>query len=240
MTNKDKLKNIIDNDYNKYNNYNDILRRIEGNNSMKKYGYVLTFACFVLVIGVIFFNNFDKDQTVVLDKPIVEDNIIFNNISIVDGYTSIDAYPVKEDIDARAVNSNLLEKFSFLNNLNVPDEYKMDSMFEVYVKENLDSKEYNKIWQYSVSYMASFEVGEDIYKTIGITFTKEDEMLTCIMIDWRGFPKSTINGVEVGIYQSDNTPGIMAYFEYDGYKFYIKSYYLSQDEFVNLVKSIIK
>ena len=65
-------------------------------------------------------------------------------------------------------------------------------------------------------------------------------MLTCIMIDWKSFPKSTINGIDVGIYNSDNTPGIMAYFEYDGYKFYIKSYYLSQDEFVNLVKSIIK
>ena len=52
------LKNIIDNDYNKDNNYDDILRRIEGNNSMKKYGYILTFACFVIVIGAIVFNNF--------------------------------------------------------------------------------------------------------------------------------------------------------------------------------------
>ena len=125
MTNKDKLKNIIDNDYNKYNNYNDILKRIEGNNSMKKYGYVLTFACFVIVIGAIVFNNFDKDQTVVLGKPIVEDNIIFNNISIVDGYTSIDAYPVyvgiggNADIDGSADEKDLLGKFSFLSKENV-------------------------------------------------------------------------------------------------------------------------
>jgi len=63
--------------------------------------------------------------------------------------------------------------------------------------------------------MAPFEDKEDTYKTIGITFTKEDDMLTCYMIDWKSLPTSTINGVEVGIYQSDNTPGIIAFFEYD-------------------------
>ena len=133
-----------------------------------------------------------------------------------------------------------MEKFSFLKNINVPDEYNMDSMYEEYVKENRYSKEYNKVWQYMVSYMAPYENKEDTYKTIGITFTKEDEMLTCYMIDWKSFPKSTINGIDVGIYNSDNTSGIMAYFEYDGYKFYVKSHHLSQDEFINLIKSIIK
>ena len=204
---------------------------------MKK-SYIFSFICFILVISALVFGGLYMRKS--NDKKVIEDNIIFNNISIVDGYTSINAYPVKDDVDARAVDSNLLEKFSFLNNLIVPDEYEIDSMHEVYVKENRDSKEYNKVWQYMVSYMAPYEVGEDIYKTIGITFTKEDEMLTCYMIDWKSFPKSTINGIDVGIYNSDNTPGIMAFFEYDGYKFYIKSYHLSQDEFVNLVKSIIK
>ena len=239
MTNKDKLENIIDNDYNKDNNYNDILKRIEGNNYMKKYVYILTFACFVLVIGVIFFNNFDKDQTVVLDKPIVEDNIIFNNISVSDNSASFDAYPVyvgiggNADIDGSADEKDLLGKFSFLSNLNIPHDYELKRMFELYVRGDNNSSDYDKLWQYDV-YFATVNVETGVTKEISIIFTPEDYILSCYK-----FPKSTISGIDVGLY-SDGIVMNEAFFEYEGYKFYVKSNDITKDEFINLVKSIVE
>ena len=244
MTNKDKLKNIIDNDFDKNNNYNDILRKIEGNNSMKKYGYVLTFACFVLVVGVILFNNFNTDETVILEEPIIEDNIIFNNISVSDNSASIDAYPVyvgiggNADIDGSAVEKDLLGKFSFLSNLNIPHDYELKRMFELYVRGDNNSSDYDKLWQYDV-YFTTVNVETGVTKEISIIFTPEDYILSCYKFNWNDFPKSTISSIDVGLY-SDGVVSNEAFFEYEGYKFYVKSNDITKEEFINLIKSIVE
>lgn len=233
MTNKDKLKNIIDNDYNKYNNYNDILRRIEGNNSMKKYGYVLTFACFVLVIGVIFFNNFDKDQTVILEEPIIGDNIIFNDGGFRGAFDSIAARPVYTSVKS---------KFSFFDNLAVPEGFVISNEMEVYVPASESDHNMIKLWEYYLEYCVFNSDKTECLNSFGISFTKEEQILGMGLWarDESKYKKSTISGHEVTLYGNDDVSGKEAFFEYDGYNFYVVSTHLTKDEFVNLIKSIIK
>lgn len=232
MINKDKLKNVIDNDYNKDNNYNDILRRIEGNNSMKKYGYILTFACFVLVVGVIFFNNFDKDQTVVLDKPIVEDNIIFNESGYSGNYDSIAARPVYTSVKS---------KFSFFDNLVVPEGFVISNEMEVYVPASENDHNMSKLWEYYLEYCVFNSDNTECLNSFGISFTKEEQILGMGLWarDESNHKKSIISGHEVTLYGNDDVSGKEAFFEYDGYNFYVVSTHLTKDEFVILIKSII-
>lgn len=233
MANKDKLKNIIDNDYNKDNNYSNILKRIEGNNYMKKYGYIFMFACFILAIGVIVFNNFNNDNAVVLDNPVVEDNIIFNDGGFRGTYDSI---------AARTVYIPVKSKFSFFDNLAVPEEFVISNEIEVYVPASENDHNMSKLWEYSLEYCVFNSDKTECLNSFGISFTKEEQILGMGLWtrDESMYKKSTINGHEVTLYGSDDVFGKEAFFEYDGYNFYVVSTHLTKEEFINLIKSIIE
>ena len=234
MTNKDKLNQIINNDYNKDNNYNDIIRRIEGKNYMKKYGYILTFACFVLVVGVLMFNKFNSDEVIVLDKkPVIEDNIVFNDGGFGGPHDSIAARPVYTSVKSQ---------FSFFDNLAVPDGFVISNEMEVYVSASENDYNMSKLWEYYLEYCIFNSDKTECLNSFGISFTKEEQILGMGLWkrDLSKYIKSTINGYEVILYGNDDVSGKEAFFEYEGYKFYVASTHLTKEEFVNLIKSIIK
>ena len=58
-------------------------------------------------------------------------------------------------------------------------------------------------------------------------------------------PSSILNGKEVKLYKSQNMYDESkidgyAFFEKDGYKFYINAHKINEEDFVNVVKSILK
>ena len=55
-----------------------------------------------------------------------------------------------------------------------------------------------------------------------------------------GNGKITINGKDIYLFKSNNDLGKQAFFEYKGYKFFIESTKLTENEFVDLIKSIIQ
>lgn len=233
MTNRNKLKNIIDDDFDKNNNYNDILKRIEGNNSMKIYGYIFIFTCLILIISVLLFSNFNNDKTVILEEPIVEDNIIFNDGGYKGAYDSIAAKPVYTSVKS---------KFSFFDNLAVPEGFVISNEMEVYVPASENDHNMSKLWEYSLEYCVFNSDKTECLNSFGILFTKEEQILGMGLWarDLSKYKKSTINGHEVTLYGSDDVSGKEAFFEYDGYKFYVASTHLTKEEFINLIKSIIE
>lgn len=233
MTNKDKLKIVIENDYNKKNNYDDILRRIGGKNYMKKYSYILVFTCFALVVGVIFFNNFNNDKVVVLDKTIVEDNIIFNDGGFRGDFDSIAARPVYTPIKFR---------FSFFDNLVIPEGFVISNEMEVYVPASENDHNMSKLWEYYLEYCVFNSDKTECLNSFGISFTKEEQILGMGLWarDEGMYKKSIISGYEVTLYGNDDFSGMEALFEYDGYNFYVVSTHLTKEEFINLIKSIIE
>ena len=163
MTAKYNMKKAIINDFDKKKNYNCILKKIGENkmDNMEKYKKFIVPGCLVtliLICGIVIFNNSSKSLKNTEDnssqkeeqKQNVPDNIIFNDAIVSDNSASIDAHPVYTDIDGSAVEKNLLGKFSFLSNLNIPHDYELKRMFELYVRGDNDSSDYNKLWQYDV------------------------------------------------------------------------------------------
>ncbi|MBP3920636.1 MAG: hypothetical protein J6D28_03625 [Bacilli bacterium] len=247
MTNKDNIKKTIMNYFDKKQNYNYILRRI-GKNKMNKFNKIVVPSCVLtltLIFGIVVFNNNSeclKDNSISdnSQKQDGVDNIIFNNGSIYNINASVDAHPVDVmDIDGMANEADLIKKFSFLNDLNIPGDYDIARMYELYVKENVDENDYNKLWQYHILFTAPNEISGAI-REIEIIFTKEDYILACLLPNEDTFLKSTISGKEISLYKTETSKEIEAFFDYDGYKFFVQSTNLTRDEFITLVKSIIQ
>ena len=179
------------------------------------------------------FDNFNNDKVVVLDKTIVEDNIIFNDGGFRGDFDSIAARPVYTPIKSR---------FSFFDNLVIPEGFVISNEMEVYV--NADENDYNmsKLWEYYLEYCVFNSDKTECLNSFGISFTEEEQILGMGLWkrDLNKYVKSNINGYEVTLFGSDDVFGKEAFFEYDGYNFYVSSTHLTKEEFVNLIKSIIK
>ena len=156
-----------------------------------------------------------------------EDNIIFNKGSIKNSTL---------DIAGKMVYADLISEFDFLNDIMVPDTFKLSSQGKLYVKENINDENFTKLRQYSLWYSR----GETNTKQdfIEIIFTKDKTILACMLPDENNFVPSTINEKEVKLFKIGKVSE--AFFEYDGYKFYIEANEIEEAEFINLLKSILK
>lgn len=203
------------------------------------YFFTPTIALMLMLTCVIYINkNLKSDnlqlaknneiQNIVKDEN--KDSIIFNNNNII----------TASDIDGKSKKEDVISKFEFLKELNIPKEYSLINQYALYEKENLNEKEYTKLWQYSIYYQI---YGSNINaepSNIEITFTKENYILGCMLPNKNNFEKSNINDNDIYLFKNDKRKCIQAFFEYEQYKFFIESSKLTENEFIELVKSIIK
>lgn len=133
------------------------------------------------------------------------------------------------------VDKDLTNEFKFVNNLSIPKNYILKRSFEIYEKENINDTNYSKLWQYVLIYSTN----EETTKHIEITFTKEEYILSCLLPDKNKFKSSIINDKEILLFSVDNTNEKQTFFEKNNYKFFIEVTNLTNNEFVNLIKSII-
>ena len=203
------------------------------------YFFTPTIAIMVMLTGVIYITkNLKSDnlqlaknneiQNIVKDEN--KDNIIFNNNNII----------TASDIDGKSKKEDVISKFEFLKELNIPKEYSLINQYALYEKENLNEKEYTKLWQYSIYYQIYGSNINEEPSNIEITFTKENYILGCMLPNKNNFEKSNINDNDIYLFKNDKGKCIQAFFEYEQYKFFIESSKLTENEFIELVKSIIK
>lgn len=197
---------------------------------------VMTFAIvLVCMIKINSINNKPKleiarDNEIVKENDTKKDNIIFGTTNI----------RTLADIDGKPVKMDIISKFEFLKNLDIPKGYSLIDQWAIYERENINDTEYSKLWQYELSYRVINSKYEGNPENIGIIFTKEKQILQCMLPDKNTFPISTINGQKVYLFKSENNSGIQAFFEYNGYEFFVESSRVSESEFITLIKSIIK
>ena len=233
MTNKDNMKKVIMNDFDKNNNYNNIIEKI-GDKNVNKYKIIASCAVFlILICGIVVSNSDFRKLDDTPKKEFIEDNIIFND----DGYVSTD-----DSIAARPVYIPIKSKFSFLSNLAIPDGFVISNEMEVYVSADENDHNMSKLWEYYLEYCVFNSDKTECLNSFGISFTKEKQILGMGLWkrDESKYKKSTINGHDVTLYGSEDFFGMGAFFEYDEYNFYVASTHLTKKEFVNLLKSIIK
>lgn len=198
-------------------------------NKNKKVIYVLSSICAVFILGIGIFVGVNKNllpgNTVDIGKTDANDGVELNINKIKDmSMTSLDA-------DVKTIElENLPEEFTFIENLQIPEEYNFENGYTVYTRENTDTAEYDVLHDYILNY------SKDDLNDIKIAFSGIEAPIRDYFIG-DGDKISKIGNVELKVSQWENM--YIVTFEYNDIYFDIETTGITENELVNLLKSII-
>lgn len=146
------------------------------------------------------------------------------------------------EIDARWVDFDLLEEFDFLNSIYIPENLDKKRTGKIYVRENLKDDNYSVFNENCIMY---YDDSEEEGQHININFSKNKLLPDCIPSGIETAKESIIDNTKVKLFATEmlrHPTKIQgeAYFEYSGYKIHIDVYRITQEEFINVVKSVVK
>ncbi len=217
MSNK-QIKNIISEKINKEDIKNNIVNKRSIDMKYLKYG-VCTCAL-ILMIGVFAFSGNKVND--IKTESYSKNNFSINELDSIASRTL--------DAESREVNEKDLESdFSFYKDLVLSDLLKDYRVEGIYIKDSNDK--YNKLNNYLVSTYTE-------NNSIKIAFSKDCEPLRDYFFDDNGEKYTTINGEDIKIYNYGNS--YMTVFSYNGVNFDIETSNMDINEFVNILKLIIK
>lgn len=230
MNNEDKLNKVITNDFDITNNYTSIRKKMERGNKMNKiFKYSLMPMAIVIAITSVFLLNKKNSTINVLDSNVKNnDVIIVNNID-----NNFDN--AKLDIDGRSediTTDDLYKIYPLLEDIVVPNDYNIDGIIKCYLF-NDDTGKYDKLYGYNIIYSGGNNKYIDIFILIDTT-----KRLRCFSIDTDEMKSSIINGNSIKIMGEDKY--YYAIFSYNNINFDIETTGISEEEFIQLIKSMVK
>lgn len=236
MSNKKIFKKLYSEKINKDDNYRAVLERIE-NNSVKDciWKKVLIPVCSLIIIcGLVLINineNTESFKSIEEIKNTNRDYDIYINDSYNtnSSYSSNDIYNIdyykKVDIDYEELIQS--SNYSFLIDLEIPDDLNDRQYKKVYVNENSG---HNLLQNYEFLYQHD-------NRKIMISFSDKDEILKNESYE-DNIKISKIDDTEVVIYQDGKL--YIATFIYNDMSFTIKTNNIKKEELINLLISIIE
>ena len=235
MTNKEKLKKAIEQDINPKDYYKEIINKIERggkimkkNNNLWKWSFVPI--CLIAIIsGVLLINN--KELKTNIYKPNIETkdnvNLYINDVSkMTQGVLSIDA-----DIKITNIKNN--QYFKEITNIKIPNDFNNQETYEIYVKSNRESEEYNVLQSYVADYSNT-----DKGREIRVSFSKENKPIRDYYFSEEGSKISKIDNFELKIFKFNEL--YFTEFNYKGINFDIETTNITEQELTDLLLSIIK
>lgn len=236
MSNKKIFKKLYSKKINKNNNYEKIIDYIESNNTKKKnnlFKLTLVPTCLIAIIcSVLIFNEKDKDIAL---KP---NNLITNGGK--NGQFSINSIETskngitKFDADIKITNYYMIPRFEFLEGLVIPVDFDNKEDYRaIYVKSDKSSNNYDVLNNYEL-----WLRNTNNNRKIMIAFSDKYEPLRDYFFDDKGSKISKINDIELKIYKYENS--YMTSFTYNNVNFNIETNDISEQEFIDLILSIIK
>lgn len=230
MNNEDKLNKVITNDFDITNNYTSIRKKMERGNKMNKiFKYSLVPMAIVIAMTSVFLFNKKNSTNNVLDSNVKNnDVIIVNNID-----NNFDN--AKLDIDGRSediTTDDLYKIYPLLKDIVVPNDYNINGIIKCYLF-NDDTDKYDKLYGYNIIYSG----GNNKYIDIFI-LTATTKRLRCFSIDTDEMKSSIINGNSIKIMGEDKN--YYAIFSYNNINFDIETTGISEEEFIQLIKSMVK
>ena len=198
----------------------------------RKIIYAISSVCAMFILGVGIFMGTDKLNNNNLFSNSLYTEKTEGNINIELNINKIKDMAVASlDADIKTIEiSNMPEKFKFIEKVKVPEEYKLESSYNVFTRENINVEEYNILHDYV------FEYRKDSMNNIIIAFSEIEKPLRDYEIA-EGKNISKIGDVEIII--SEWKQMYIATFEYKDIYFDIETTGITQEQLVDLLKSII-
>lgn len=236
MTNKEKLKRAIEQDINPKDYYKEIIKKIEKEDTMKKEKNLLKWSfvpiCLVAIIsGVLLIKDHNKQLKSDIYKPNIETkdniNLYINDISkMTQGMLKLDA-----DIKTTSIDS--FPYFKEITDIKIPSDFSEQESYEIYIKPDRDSKDYNILQSYEINYS-----NEKNDRNIRISFSKENKPIRDYHFSEEGSRMSNINNLELKIFKYNEL--YFTEFNYKGINFDIETSNITEQELTDLLVSIIK
>ncbi len=235
MTNKEKLKNAIEQDINPKDYYNEIINQVKKGEKMKKNNILkwsLVPICLVVVIsGVLFLNYQDDNKTILKNKPYIDEknNIILNINEITNNKVGMPLI----DADVKVVKNNDVNfPLPYKNGIDIPKDLDKTYKYIFYFRENKESKEYNILGYYEMIY----DNGND--RSIKVSYSKDNKPARDYHFSEEGSKTTTINGIELKIYKYEDI--YFTEFKFNDYYFDIETSKITEQELSDFLLSILK
>ena len=230
MTNRDKLNKVITNDFDITNNYTSIRKKMERGYKMNKiFKYSLVPLAIVIAMTSVFLLNKKNSTNNVLDSNVKNnDVIVINSIDNNSDNATLDIDGRSEDI----TTGDLYKIYPLLKDIIVPNDYNINGIIKCYLFNDNTGK-YDKLYGYNIIYSG----GNNKYIDIFI-LTDTTKRLRCFSIDTDEMRNSIINGNNIKIMGEDKN--YYAIFSYNNINFDIETAGISEEEFIQLIKSIVK
>lgn len=209
--------------------------------SKNKVIYMISSVCAILILGIGILigtsklnNNLFQDNTLEIGKT--EENK--NNEGSLNVELNInkikDEALTNVDADIKIIElESLPEKFDFIKDVAIPEEYELKSIYNIYIRKDRDVAEYNLLHDYVFNYR------KDDLNNIIIAFSEIEEPIRDYYVDG-GDKISKIGDVELKIAQSESQEMYIATFEYKGIYFDIETTGVTEHQLVDLLESLIK
>ena len=230
MSNKKIFKELYSNKINKDNNYQEILNKIENEkklNKIMKTVFVpilsVSFASFLILINI---NNKKTSLSEDSFNEVINNNQIFTN-------------EIQEEININTSSNQVIKdtnyeeisNYKFVKELSIPNDFSDKIYRKVYLNNN-ENNNYNERNYYQIYYK-----NNKSNRLIDVSFSDKYKLINNYSYD-ENVKKSKINNQEIIIYQNNQI--YITSFNYDNVYFNIKTVNITENEFINLLKSIIK
>ncbi len=236
MTNKEKLKNAMEQDINPTNNYNKIIKKIEKKSKMKRENNLLKWSLIPICLVVIFisgiiFLNYKNNNNLLENKQYIdkENDITLNINNITEFIENADVGGSAIDItfDEIINEENFIKNFKFLNkftNSRLIKRYDMNNKFIGY-----------EMFYYNTNENEEITSGIDIF----LSKTLINKPSCYKNIDFSKMKDSTINDTTLKILKTESNR-FYALFNYNGYNFDIETTNITEQEFSDYLVSILR
>ena len=247
MTNRENMKKVIKNDFDKENNYKKIVEGMNEKRIRFNYKYatipITVIIIFILIIGISTKNNkvkqfekFGGDDWSDGINTTTSSNT--NHIDTSDSdSSSIEINEINDIIKNRGntkiVNNVNIPYLEILTNLEIPNDFDNKEDYRaVYIKNDTKSKEDYILNNYEFHYKNTKNERE-----IVVSFSKDFTPISNYNFGINS-KSSLVNGINVLLYKYEKT--YIAKFQYMKYSFLVEGKNITQEEFMNFVSSIIK
>ena len=247
MTNRENMKKVIKNDFDKETNYNKIVSQMDKKKVVINYKYAtiptIVIIIFILIIGISTKNNkvkqfekFGGDDF--LDGINTTTSSNTNHIDTSDNDSSLVEINEINDIiknrnSTKIVNNVNIPYLEILTNLEIPNDFDNKEDYRaVYIKDSKSLKEDYILNNYEFHYKNTKNERE-----IVASFSKNFIPISNYNFGVNN-KSSLVNGINVLLYKYEKT--YIAKFEYMKYNFLVEGKNITQEEFMNFVSSIIK
>ena len=205
-------------------------------NRNKKIVYIASSICAVFILGIGIFigtNKLQVDNTLKIGKSEEQNENMEENLKIELNINKLDdASMARFDVDIKTIEmENLPEKFNFIKNIIIPNGFELDDSYNIYIRENTDTEEYNILHDYVFYYK------KDITNDIRIAFSEKEEPIRDYFINNEEEDVSKIGDVELII--SNWKQMYLVNFKYENIYFDIETTGITEDELIVLLESLI-